>query len=161
MSNSNTGFTFTVGSTIHVWKPTGVRLLRAGVCTSERCGGEYADIETSEDLVVVEKVGSQRAKVRREDGELVIIHSNHVNQTSKYYAGRDAKKATQGSLADRLKAAAIELQKKQNELAALQAQAEALVGVSDKAKDEYGLDDIGLDDIKSARDEAAALFASA
>lgn len=92
MSNNNTSNTnkkqFVVGKTVNVWKTTGVRNLKGGPCTSERTGGDYEDIEPTEELMVLKKFGSTRALVRRENGDEVTMHINHINPSSTYYAAR-------------------------------------------------------------------------
>lgn len=78
---------FVVGETVNVWKLTGVRDLKMGPSTSERPGGDYPDIDVDEPLKVVETRGA-KALVKREDGQKVWIHINHIWKESKYYEQR-------------------------------------------------------------------------
>jgi hypothetical protein len=78
---------FVVGETVRVWKLTGVRDLKMGASTSERPGGDYADITPDEPLTVIETHGA-RAVCQRPDGQEVWVHINHIWKGSKYYQSK-------------------------------------------------------------------------
>lgn len=88
---------FVEGSTVNVWKKTGVRRLKYGVQTSERPGGDFPDIETNEALTVVKKLGSGKAVCRRQNGQEIIVHKNHIDKDAKYYAVRLAEAAKEAA----------------------------------------------------------------
>lgn len=88
---------FVEGKVIFVWKKTGVRNGKDGIMTSERTGQDYPDIEPTEPLMVLQKFGSTRARCKRGPARLgqpdqeVVVHINHVNSKSSYYAARSNK----------------------------------------------------------------------
>ncbi len=86
--NNEKKTTFVEGGTVNVWKKTGVRRLKYGVQTSERTGGDFPDIDESEELKVVKKLGSGKAVCIRPNGQEIIVHKNHVDKDAKYYAPR-------------------------------------------------------------------------
>ena len=92
MANQGNTKGFIENSTVRVFKDTGVRDMKNGISTSERTGGDYPDITSDEDLLVLKKFGSTRALVRRENGQEVNIHINHVTPASTYYSQRGQKK---------------------------------------------------------------------
>ena len=94
--NNEKKTTFVEGGTVNVWKKTGVRRLKYGVQTSERTGGDFPDIEESEELKVVKKLGSGKAVCVRPNGQEIIVHKNHVDKDAKYYTQRLAAAAEGG-----------------------------------------------------------------
>lgn len=150
-TNTNT-VSFKVGETVHVFETKGCRELKGGPSSSERLGGEYDDIEPSEDLKVVKKLGSTKAIVEREDGTQISMHINHINPKSDYYALRGQKSATAKPLAVRIADKAAEVARLESELKVLvsrQADAEETVAEAKESE---------VSDL--AREEAAALFAA-
>lgn len=160
MSNTNTTkVTFNVGSIVHVWEPKGCRELKGGASSSERLGGEYPDIDTTEDLKVIKKLGSTRAIVERshEDckGMQISMHLNHINADSSYYALRGQRSQSQKPLAQRKAEVMKKLEETKKELAELiAAQAEA----EQELKQELDTQEEVSDE---SRDEAKALFEQA
>lgn len=164
MSNTNTSTTnaskasFEVGKVVRVFETKGCRNLTSGISSSERKGGEYADIEPSEDLKVIKKLGSTKALVERTaegvEGLVISMHLNHINAQSSYYAARSLKSQGQKSLAQRAAEAkanaeklALEAKKLEEELALAEMEAEEAAKTVE-ANDE-------------ARAEAEALFSEA
>ena len=99
--SGNTKVSFTDGGTVFVWKKTGVMNGKSGIQTSERTGLDYPDIEPDEPLKVVQRFGSTKALCRRgkparkgQPDMEVLVHINHVNAKSQYYAARKDKAGT-------------------------------------------------------------------
>jgi hypothetical protein len=137
--------TFNVGDIVHVFETKGCRDLKSGVCSSERIDGEYPNIEPTEDLKVIKKLGSTRALCERGlDGATISVHINHITAASAYYAARGQPKAPKAPRAPK--------GSKKTELAAAQAEVQKLeADLESKLESELEAED--------ARDEAAALFA--
>lgn len=150
---------FVVGNNVNVWKVTGVREGPKGPATSERLGRDYPDIDPSEQLNVVEKLGSNFARCRRpsrvgQKDEIVLVHINHITEKSGYYAARGTKsaapKAQPQTAAQKLAQATAEAE------AALKALDDAQAAASAETPAEEN-DNVA----SSVRDEAAELFAEA
>lgn len=157
--STNTKVTFEIGKFVSVWEPKGCRELKSGASSSERTGGEYEDIFPEEKLKVVQKLGSTRAIVERENGMRISMHLNHINPSSSYYALRGQKSASQKPMAERKMDALAKLQqakKELEELMALQKQAEAEASAAAEALNEEEEEIETASD--EARDEARALF---
>lgn len=87
-NTNNTKISFTQGAVCHVFETKGVRNGSKGMQTSERKGLDHPDIDPSEDLLVLQKLGSTQALCKRADGSEVVVHINHINPDSAYYGTR-------------------------------------------------------------------------
>lgn len=159
-SKTSNSIQFVVGKPVFVWKTTGAKEGKNGPTTSERTGQDYPDIEPTEPLLVLVKYGTNKALAQRQgrDGEKdekIIVHHNHINPNSPYYANRAAKEA-------------VKPLTPAQELAQAQAEAEAAMARLQKAKDSIPAPteaepEIEVTPVVSAEDRgaASALFADA
>lgn len=153
MTNTKKGFT--KGSIVHVFATKGCRDLKPGPSSSERAGGDYADIEPTEDLLVIEKRGSTKAVCQRshEDhvGMHILVDLNHIDETRAYNGlktGRVAKVTlTPAETVEKLKKAQAEAQ----------AKLEAAMLELMQAQEEAQMETVASED--DSRDEARELFA--
>lgn len=165
-NNSNSKVQFVKGQVITVWKTVGVRQGKDNMpTTSERLGLDYPDIEVSEPLLVLQKVGSTKAIVKRTGREghpddQTVVHINHVNPASSYYANR----------VEKLKAGVKKLTPEE-ELAKAQAELEAAARNLESLKAKVAAAPATPSETPAAepvelvqpadRDEAASLFENA
>jgi hypothetical protein len=87
---------FEVGKVVHVFRTKGCRELSKGRSSSERLDGEYPNIESSEDLLVVENIDTMHAMCQRQDGTQVRVSINHINGDSDYYSQRVKSREAKG-----------------------------------------------------------------
>lgn len=166
---------FVQGEMCRVWKPTGVRNGKTGPATSERLGQDYPDIQPNEDLLVLTKYGTTKALVERASRKghpdhQLIVHINHINPSSGYYANRKdptmtaaptsvavpSKKLTP---AEALAKATAEAEAAMARLLQMQKEAQEaaeLAAIADEIKASPEIPEAAS--VLSARDEAAALF---
>lgn len=122
MSNTKQDYTkFVIGGTVRVWQTKGVKDLGKGPSSSERSNAKgatnpYADIEPSEDLLVKTRLNNQEFICEREDGSMVKIHQNHINEKAKY----NTKVSATQTPAQKVEALKASLEKAQAELEAAQ-----------------------------------------